>query len=63
MTIRHQVIRKLIRENNLQEYDVINAENINFHVKYGTNLLYHNEVPTLTTKCDLLIVLGDDEYK
>lgn len=63
MTKRHQVIRKLIRENNLQKYDVINAENINFHIKYGRNLLTHNEVPTLTTKCDLLIVLGDDEYK
>lgn len=63
MTIRNQVIKKLIEENNLKKYDVINAENINFHIKYGRNLITHNEAPTLTTKCDLLIVLGDDEYK
>lgn len=60
MSLKKHVIQKLLLENKLKEYDVINCEMISFHVKYGTNIIRHNEIPTLTTKCDFLVVLGDE---
>lgn len=62
MTKRDEVIIKLFKENKLKEYDVINGDNINFHIVYGTNIVSHNIVPTITTKGNLFVVIGDDKY-
>lgn len=55
--LKYQVINKFINEEKLKEYSVICADNSSFHVKYGTNIITHNEVPTLTTKCGALLVV------
>lgn len=59
MTIRRQVINKLLVEDKLKEYDTISLGNINFHLKYGTDIIKHNEVPTLTTKCEVAVVVKE----
>ena len=57
MTIYNRVIHKLMCENKLEEYDTINLSNANFYLKYNTNIIKHNEVPTLTTGCKVAVVL------
>ena len=57
MTIKERVIAKLMSENDLREYDVINFENMNFYLRNGTNILKHNEVPTLLTSCNVAVVV------
>lgn len=59
MTIRNQVINKLLVEDKLKEYDTISLLNINYHLKYGTNIIRHNEVPTLTTKGEIAVVIEE----
>lgn len=60
MTIREQVINKLINEGKLKEYNVINLGFSNFYLKYGTNIVRYNELPTLTTQSSIAIVLKED---
>ena len=57
MTMQKQVIQKLLDENKLKEYDTINFGSMGFYLKYGTNIVKHNEIPTLTTGCDVAVVL------
>lgn len=59
MSIKHNVIKKMLEDNILKEYDTINLDNINFYVKYGTNIIKHEEVPTLTTKCNVAVVVNE----
>ena len=59
MTIRNQVINKLLVEDKLKEYDTINLGNVGYHLNYGTNIIKHNEVPTLTTKCEIAVVVEE----
>lgn len=57
MTLKYQVLNKMIDENKLKEYTVIDADNISFHLKYGRNIITYDRVPTLTTKCGGLLVV------
>ena len=57
MTVKYRVLNQLATENKLKEYDVIDADNISFHLKYGKNIITHDKVPTLTTKCGGLLVV------
>lgn len=61
MTLQEQTIMKLLMEGKLKTYDVINLDNINFYLKYGSNIVKHNEVPTLTTNCAVAVVIGGNE--
>ena len=60
MTKQNQAIQKLLNENKLKEYDSINLENIGYYLNYGTNIIKHNEIPTLTTNCAVAVVLKGD---
>ena len=57
MTLKYQVLNKMIDENKLKEYSVIATENIGFHCRYGRNIITHDKVPTLTNKCGSLLVV------
>ena len=59
MSKRNEIIKKMLEDNKLNEYDTINLNNINFHLKYGTNVIKHNEVPTLTTNCEVAVVVSE----
>lgn len=61
MTLQEQTIMKLLMEGKLKTYDAINLDNINFYLKYGSNIVKHNEVPTLTTNCAVAVVIGGNE--
>lgn len=59
MTKYEQAIRNLFEKGQLQEYDTINLGCVGYYLKYGTNIVRHNEVPTLTTKCELAVVVEE----
>lgn len=59
MSKRNEIIKKMLEDNKLNEYDTINLNYINFHLKYGTNVIKHNEVPTLTTNCEVAVVVSE----
>ena len=59
MTNRQKVLAKFLKEDKLKKYDVINLANINYHIKYGTNIIKNNEVHTLTTKGDFVVVVEE----
>ena len=63
MSLRSRIIQKLLLEGKVKEYDVISADKMTYHTRYGTNIIYHNKIPTLTTKCDFFVVLGDEMSK
>lgn len=58
MTKQEQVILKLLMNDKLKKYDTINLECIGFHLKHGRDIVMHNETPTLTTKCEIAVVIG-----
>ena len=63
MSIKSRVIHKLLLEDKLKENDIINCEVMTFHIRYGRQIIYHNIIPTLTTKCCFFVVIGDEMNK
>lgn len=59
MSIKYNVVKKMLEDNILKEYDVINLDNIGFHVRFGTKIIKHKEVPTLTTQCSVAVVVNE----
>lgn len=59
MTIQNQAISKLLIEDRLKEYDTINLGCIGYYLNYDTNIIKHNEVPTLTTKGNIAVVIKE----
>ena len=59
MTIREQTLRELYKEGKLKEYDVIDLDNMGYYRKFGTNIIRHNEAPTLLTKNSLVVVVDE----
>lgn len=59
MTKYEQAIRELSEKGQLKEYDTINLGNVGYYFNYGTNIIKHNEVPTLTTKGNIAVVIKE----
>ena len=59
MTLRSKAINKLISEGKLKEYDTINLGCIGYYLNYNTNIVRHNETPTLTTKGNVAVVVNE----
>lgn len=59
MTKYEQAIRELSEKGQLKEYDTINLGCIGYYLNYGTNIIKHNEVPTLTTKGNIAVVIKE----
>ena len=59
MMLKYQVLNKLITENKLKEYDSINLACYGYFFKYNTNIVKHNEIPTLLTKCEVAVVVSE----
>ena len=59
MTIREQVLRELYEKGKLKEYDVVDLNYMGYYQKYGTNIIRHNETPTILTKSHLLIMVDE----
>lgn len=59
MKIRWQVVSNMLNENKLSLYDTINLNNMNYHIKYGSNIIKNDICPTLTTKSDILVVINE----
>ena len=55
------MLEKISCERDLKEHDVINLAYIGMYEKYKSNVVRHNEVPTLTTKCYDLLVIREEE--
>ena len=60
MTKRQQLVNKFLSEGKLKEFDSINLGSVGFHLKYGTNIIKHNEVGTLLTCCNIAVVVGEE---
>lgn len=58
MSKRTQLLFKIIDNYNIEEYDVINLSFVGLDIKENRKPnIMHNIIPTLTTSCDIAIVL------
>ena len=61
MTNYEQLLSRLMSENKLKEYDVVSLEYGNYCYKHNIDpTIMHNIVPTLTTSCNLAVVLKEN---
>lgn len=64
MTIYEQLLSRLIEKNKLEEYDGVDLNFASHHLKNNTDpTIKHNMIPTLTTGCNVVVVLigGENE--
>ena len=56
------MLLRLIQEKKLKEYDTVSLEFANYCYKHNkTPNIKNNIAPTLTTKCDIAVVLGESK--
>lgn len=62
MTNIEQLLLRLVEENKLKPYDIVNLEFGNYCYKHNIDpSINHNIAPTLTTSCNLAIVLKEEK--
>lgn len=60
MTNYEQLLLRLMNENKLKEYDVVNLDFGNYCYKHNIDpQIKHNIAPTLTTRCNMFVVLKE----
>lgn len=59
MTTRTKVIQQMLNDNKVKEFDTINLSCVGFYLNFGTNIVRHNESPTLTTKGNVAVVISE----
>lgn len=62
MSKREQLLFKLIENYELKEYDIINLNFVGLDIKKNNKpSIKNNIIPTLTTNCNIAIVLKGEE--
>jgi len=61
LTNREKLLSRLINENKLREYDVVNLDFGNYCYKHNIDPTIKSDiVPTLTTRCNMYVVLKEN---